>query len=203
MTHLSGRQPFYNKTASSSVKPISLAELKASIGLADQCSAGVNNRLNLIIDAVTECFESAARIVLLEATFQVKFDSFDYQYELRRRNFLAITSVQYIDEDEATQTVASSNYYTISDPYYYNLAFIDDFVFPDVLDREEVVLVNFTAGFGSLATSIPADIKLALLEWASFIFDNGGCDPSASMPAIAKSIIRKYKPIELGGRCHL
>lgn len=196
------RIPFYNKAVPSKlIRPVSIEELIAHIGLYSECNTALRTKLGLLIDAATECFEKFSNFTIMEATYTVKFDTFCNRIQLRRYPLVSITSVNYIEEEDpfASQVVDASEYYVISDPFYSILAFDKDFDFPSVRAREQSISIVFLAGVASDASKVPADVKIAILEHATFMYENVGCDPEKSMPPLTKTILRKYKPFQLGG----
>ena len=204
MSHNNNRLAFYKKTVPATFKAVSLSEVKSFIGLPETCSAPLNTKLNLLIDSVTECFERFASTVVMQATFQVKFDEFRNNLEIRRYPLVSITTVKYFDDatPSVEQTVSSDDYYIIEDAFYSLLAYANDFIQPSLRDREQSVIITFLAGFASESSKVPADIKTAIIEQVSFLYENSGCDPDKSMSPVFRSIINKYKPLELGGGCH-
>ena len=101
-------------------------------------------------------------------------------FELRRSKLIAISSVKYIDIDDDEQTIADTNYdNTLSDEYS-NLYFVDNFSFPNLSSQKpQPIIIEFTAGYGSTESSIPGNIKTAMLNHLAILWKNRGDCPDS------------------------
>lgn len=163
-------------TSAPSTEPITTAEAKTQTRVDDSTD-----------DATLDAFTKGCRIflerqlnrTLVSTTYEWtrdgfppggggSWDSFSQGGFRRRETFYvprpplaSVTSIQYIDEDGVTQTLAASKYTvdTASDPgrIYPN---IDEF-WPDTQSVNSSVTVTYIGGYGAL-TAVPEDIKICL-----------------------------------------
>jgi uncharacterized phiE125 gp8 family phage protein len=80
----------------------------------------------------------------------------------------SITSVKYYDTAEVQQTLAADQYVldNVSDPAW--VVRPTDVTYPDVAEGVNNVVIRFVAGYSTL----PAEIKHAILMLVAFWFDN-------------------------------
>lgn len=120
-------------------------------------------------------------------TLELALDEFpDGAIELPRGKVTSITSLKYIDEAEAEQTIASSNY-TLDDysiPCW--LVPDADYTYPATLSAANVVKVRYVAG------DLPAAVKSALLLTIGHLYENRGSE-NAELPMAAKALLDTIK----------
>ena len=120
-----------------------------------------DNLLALYLSAAVSYFERASRRLLTQQTRTLKLGSFTDSM-LPFPPLVSLTSVQYVDGDGATQTLASSSYRLDTTKPVLVLRFhgaLPD-LDPDVSDR---VTITYVCGW----ISPPADVVRAVLELAS------------------------------------
>lgn len=111
----------------------------------------------------------------------------------------AIDAVKYFDEVNAEQTVSSANYDLLEDERSSLVRFKDSFAFPGVYDdRLDAVQIEFTAGYGTKASDIPASIRTAALLMVCDLYENRGnvSDVQMSeipMPAGSDRLLQPYR----------
>lgn len=89
---------------------------------------------------------------------------------LDRGPLLSVISVQYIDEANALQAIASTDYYV---PHGTKKIFLtEDVSHPETANRQDAIQVTFDAGFGATADDVPANIQQALKLLTQHFFDN-------------------------------
>lgn len=84
----------------------------------------------------------------------------------------SVTSVQYIDSNGTTQTLASDQYVVstkrhegVIDPAY-------GATWPSVRDQVDAITVRFVAGYGSSASDVPEPIRQAILLLVGHWYEN-------------------------------
>ena len=166
-----------------STEPVTLAEVKANsrIDISDD-----DTLITALITAARQWLENYYRITLIETTYKQRMDNFptnscngecDPSYknnsiELLEWPLLAITSIQYVDSDGATQTFNSSNYIEEAHTRPCQVVLAYDTEWPDVRKWYNAVTVTYTAGFGSLASDVPQAIKQACLMLIGHWYEN-------------------------------
>lgn len=93
--------------------------------------------------------------------------------ELRRTPLAAVTSVQYWSPtDTSIQTWDTANYQADLANTPGKVVFLGSEPHPDLVKRPDAVQINFTAGYGSSHTLVPAPLQMAILFWAQQLYDN-------------------------------
>jgi len=80
--------------------------------------------------------------------------------------FNSVSSVTYLDEDEVTQTLPASNYYTLVTGEAGTIYFQNEL--PTLLDRPQSITVTFTAG----TDEVPEVIQTAIKLLAAHLYEN-------------------------------
>jgi uncharacterized phiE125 gp8 family phage protein len=100
---------------------------------------------------------------------------------LERSPLISIDSVQYYDTNEVLKTLtawdSNSNPTGIYYPAFKNaepgcLALRADSTFPDVYARPDAIQIKFTAGYGIAPSSVPKNLKNAVLLLTKHLYDN-------------------------------
>ena len=113
-------------------------------------------------------------------TYLDNFPNYSYDYydnynsyqgiEIRKSKLLSITSIQYYDENNALQTLSSSDYYITNEADYSSIYINKDKSFPKTYCRKQAVIITFKTSF----PSFPQDLKQAMLSVCSYLFENTG-----------------------------
>ena len=100
---------------------------------------------------------------LVTQTWLQHYDCFARRLRLPLDPVQSISSVTYLDANNATQTVSSSNYQLLTDALGPFVCFNSTYTFPTSLYTEPpLVAVTYVAGYGD-ADEVPAAIKQAML----------------------------------------
>lgn len=212
------QQPLnYVLVAGTETLAISLADAKAYLKIPSSFTQE-DAIITSIIKASTTFFERITGRDLINKTYKTYLDNFPYlkepyrlqgvtpltlRYEdngiiIRKSKLQSITSIQYV-KDSLQVTWDSSNYYISDDSDYSAIYLVKDKNFPETDERKQAITITFVAGCGADATTIPEDIKLALLQLIAFLYDNrGDCECSGGVPVMAKSLFSSYSIIDHG-----
>jgi uncharacterized phiE125 gp8 family phage protein len=157
-------------TAKSSDLPVTLEEAKTHLRL---LSSDLDEHVASLLEAAVEyCETVCGRSLRVSHTLTQKYDGWPLTVHFDRHPVTAITSVTYYDDDDATQTVSSSNYRLIaSSEAAAFLEFDDDFTLPTLSDRSDAVIVTYTAGYATLA-DVPHRAKAAINMKLAELFGN-------------------------------
>lgn len=138
------------------------------------------------LQAATAYCEHETGKALLATRLQQTFDGFpqpDCALRLSRGPVLAVTSVTYLDEDNTTQILDSSEYRVISERET-SLIVSDDW--PDTLDQSGSVTVTYWAGYASTFTVNATANSLTLAGWPTlavydrvYLSNSGGYLPNS------------------------
>ena len=167
----------FTTTGEPAIEPISLEQLKDRIRIGSTCD--FDAELSAVLTTARKQVEADTYRRLINQTVAGYLDGFlnVREIELRLAPVQSITSITYIDQDSASQTLATTVYGTdlTSTPARIILKTSQNW-----LDTEpntpNAVTVTFVAGYGTTAASVPAQAKLAIVEYAKILW--GGCDGS-------------------------
>ena len=93
--------------------------------------------------------------------------------ELPRGPVQSVTSVSYFGDDNVAQTFAASNYYLDSSGLVPRLVLVRGQTWPDGLRDVAGLRIRYVTGFGT-AASVPAQLKLAVLQAVAWFYENRG-----------------------------
>lgn len=131
--------------------------------------------LDTLIVTATQIIEAETRRAMINRAFAFQLEAFpaDREIILPRSPLSTVTSVTYTDTDGATQTLSASTYHVYSVNGVGRVVLKSSSSWPDTQDTGNLdVTVNFTAGYGATATSVPAGLKHATLLAATHLYDN-------------------------------
>lgn len=153
--------------------PVTLAEAKAHLKLGTDAD---DDLLSLLVNACSEAAEKYAGRELRVNTWTLVVDAFEDRIRIRRDPVAAITSIQYQDEADATQTVATTVWYLKRGQQFSEVLLQDGQEWPtDVVEREAAITITFT----TQAHRYLEQARVAILRHVQFLYENrGDCDPS-------------------------
>jgi len=91
---------------------------------------------------------------------------------LDRSPLLSVDSVKYYDSSETLVTMDPSLYYVLLKGEPGAMVLKATSSWPDVFDRPDAVQITFTAGHGTVSTSVPAVLRSAVLLFVKHLYDN-------------------------------
>jgi uncharacterized phiE125 gp8 family phage protein len=106
------------------------------------------------------------------ATCVDKFSRFG-ELELHWQPVQSITSITYLDSDNATQTLSTDIYElaTVRGVGYVRLKYDQDWP-SSLLDHPDSITVTYTAGYGATASAVPEAIRQGIIMYAGHLYDN-------------------------------
>ena len=166
------------------VEPVSVDEIKSQLRIIDDDAD--NTTLSFYIQSAREFFETQTNRQLCTATWIATYDFFPgrkvdeyrppgWRYgiiRLPRSPLASVVSVQYIDTNGDTQTLASTEYQvsTKSEPGRVAPARFKVWPITDPMSMEAVT-VTFTAGYGG-ASDVPVRFKQAIRFLVGHLYEN-------------------------------
>lgn len=183
--------------------PVSLLEVKEHLRLGlDDTSQ--DSYLTFLIESAWLCFEKITKRTLLETTFETKRNFLTPAIQLRRSPFIELVSFRHAVFEGAfiDPPVDPSLFYIFEKNEYSYILLREGKSYPtDGLDRLQIVTIEFKAGFENPLSPEHSDIKLALLNHISALYENrGDCDKASiasSLPNTSRAIYNKYKILEI------
>jgi len=186
------------QTAAPSVKPVSLADMKAQtrVDFADD-----DTLLQSMIDAAVSYLDGHAGILgraLVQQTWRQDFAAFDDVLRLPLGNLIAVSSVQYYDTANALQTASASLYGSFTDEAGPYVGLLTGQSWPSTYSRDDAVQVTWTAGYGANASDVPAAIRHAIILLASHWYQNREAVNEGSfseLPLAVQSLLAPHRQI--------
>lgn len=149
-------------------EPVTLAEAKAQCRVDADITAD-DALITALIVAAREQAERATGRAFVTQIWRQTLDAFPaWKLELQRPPLLSVSSIEYIDADGATQTLAPSEYRVITDRLIGFAAPVHGGEWPAARATENAVTATFVAGYGT-REAVPQAIKqwimLAVAGW--------------------------------------
>jgi uncharacterized phiE125 gp8 family phage protein len=150
-------------------EPVSLAEVKEYLGIqaTDTVSDALIARRIVVARKWAETHTGRAFIT---QTREIRWDCFVGRHELP--SALTVVSVKYIDADGAEQTLSASDYLLDTYSFIPHVRKAYGVSWPTSRAEENAVRIQYTAGYGPLASDVEPGIIEALLtligHWMNF-----------------------------------
>lgn len=154
------------------VEPVSLDEAKAHLRVTH---AEEDSIIDGLITAARVTVETITRRSLISQTWQLTLDQFPLgpQIKLPHSPVIAVQSVEYIDENGATQEMDASKFWLDKASSPAKLVLKDGETYPSTqIGRPNCVVVTYQAGYGDQATHVPAPIRHAIKLMVAHLFEN-------------------------------
>jgi len=151
-------------------EPITLAECKTQLRV-ESSFTDDDTWINDTIPVVREQVEGLINRALMNQTLELALPEFKDVIELPKPPLSSLTSVKYYDDDNALQTLASSEYIVNDYDEPTTINKLSTINYPSTFDRPDAVLVRYQAGYPD-AASVPAMVKQAMLMIMTDLYDN-------------------------------
>lgn len=138
--------------------PLNEAKQYMNVGFSDK-----DAEILRMVESVTLREQENLGIQIPTATYKIYFDGFCDRMAVARPPVTAISSVNYLDQDGAEQTVTSTIYRTVQLNQRRRPALVllgDSQTWPTAQGVERDVWITFTCGYAS--GSVPADVRAFL-----------------------------------------
>lgn len=152
------------------IEPLTLNEVKTHLRLEGITS--FDNQLNNLIKVAREYCEQITGRDLINKTYRILLNCMPKKMKILKSKLQSITSIRYYSQD-ILQTLPSNNYY-FTQSNDYALLIIDNNLQLNLDNREQVINIDFIAGYGNTADNIPQGIKQAMLSYITYLFENAG-----------------------------
>lgn len=141
--------------------------------------------LGMVLAAARLLFEEQTGLALITQTWQAAWDRIPSRprdgvphrrLSLGRAPLIALSSCTYLDEDGASQSFTlSGNLVAANVGVRHSFGLValeEDADWPDLGDYPEALKIQFTAGYGATAASVPEAARLAVLQLASWWYQS-------------------------------
>ncbi len=157
------------RTVDATVEPVTIAEAKAHMRVEHSRD---DTLIGALITAARQSCENMLGRSLLEQTWRKTLDQFPDAIELPYPPILSVTSLQYIDDSGATQTLSAASYTldSASEPGWLVPAY--GYAWPTTQDVINAVTVTYKAGYGTAANAVPEAIKTWIKIQVAHLYEN-------------------------------
>ena len=201
-----------------SVEPVTATDVKDQLEL-DAADATKDTQIELYITASREMIEEYTGLAIITQVWKLTIDhwpndrqqwwsgvrqgSIDELLQSGRASqvFLPrypLQTVDAINADDVAVTVADV-FIVDTQQKPGRLVVKRSATWPTVLDNANGIDIEYTAGYGASASDVPAALRLAIIQMASYMFEHrGDCDTASAMKMSgAQSLVNSYKVIGL------
>lgn len=179
---------------------VSLDDVKTHLRLSGSSEDAYLTRL---VEAAVEAVERYTKRDLITKTYKQLQDTFFRINQIRKSPNVSVTSVKYYGQDNIQQTLSSALYYALNYSQYLGIFPVTDGNWPSTYIRPQAVEINFTAGYGTSSSSVPASIKQAILMLVANMYENRGdcneCGPDTliSTNSAVKGLLSPFRLVDL------
>lgn len=166
------------------IKPIDIGDLKSHIKI-DYIDETQENYINFLIDAAVDSAERFTGRSFISQKWKTYRD-FPLEFiELRRGTNAVVNSFKYKNTNGTLIAVPLDTYYVkVQDPYS-QIILKDTATFPsDVIEEQNCIEIEFTAGYGVTKDTVPPLLRLLLCQHVTWLYENKGNCPVDEIPKI-------------------
>lgn len=186
------------------VRPIDIGDLKSHLKI-DYTDETQENYINLLIDAAVNSAEMFTGRSFINQKWKT-FRDFPLEFiELRRGTNAIVDSFKYTNTNGDLVDVPASVYYTkVQDPYS-KIIIKDGQSFPsDVIEQQNCIEIEFTAGYGISKANIPAMLRLLLCQHVTWMHENkGNCSVDELPPMIRDGYAKHFRVLNLNAATYI
>jgi uncharacterized phiE125 gp8 family phage protein len=139
---------------------------------------------------------------LITRTYKMIMDEWNSkEIELPMPPLVSVSSIKTIDEDNVETIYDNNNYFVVTESIPGRIIIKKDTDMPVNFDRDKAGFsIEWIAGYG-LSNSIPKQIKIAIMQWVTMIFENRAMTSSdmynIPLPAEVKKILQPFRVIRI------
>lgn len=169
------------RTTDASAEPISLTDAKAHLRVT---STDEDDLITNLIKEVRDHTENYLSRALINQTWKLYLDFFPSVISIPRPPLSSVTTIEYVDTDGVTQTLANSVYTvdTDAEPGLIYEAYNQNW--PTHRDVQKAITITFVGGYGASSSSIPPAIIRGMYLFIGHYYENR----EASAPITIKEI---------------
>lgn len=176
-------------TVAPSVEPLSLNEAKKQVNFPSDDSTH-DAEFASIIEAARQQWENDTGEHLVQQTWELKLP-YLCEFCFPHRPVTSITSIQYYDSGNTTQTLSTDVYELDLSRSAVRLKYLEDW--PTTSDRWDASTVTYVLGSHSASSTVPAVAKRAMLLLVGYYFDaNRGENDRPNDLAAYERLVARY-----------
>jgi len=176
-------------------EPVSLAELRVHVSL-EADDESFDTELGIYLKAATSDVEERTGTKLIAQTVVMRADCFRALRRLPVAPLLAIDSIAYLDPNGVEQTLDPSVYEPVLTGLHPLIRLKPSRAWPGTYCAPDAIRVTATAGYGEDATTVPHDIRAAILLLAADLFlnrEDGEVGGDSIIPTRVRALLRNHR----------
>ncbi len=151
------------------IEPVTVQEMREYLSLG---GTEDDTLLTGLISAARAALELYTGRTFITTSYQLYLDGFYSVIKLARPPVQSVTSITYIDDDGTTQTLASTEYAVDASSLYGRVSPAYGKEWPVTQSVINSVCIEFKAGYGDAAASVPEPLKAAIKMLAADIYEH-------------------------------
>lgn len=157
------------KVTDATVEPVTLTEARAHLRAA---TTSEDTLITSLITAARQTCEDRLQRTLIQTDWELTLDAFPDAIPLRMPAVMSVQSVQYVDEDGATQTLSPASYQVDakSEPGWIVPAY--GYSWPTTRKQINALTVAYRCGYGTMAAAVPGPLKSWILLMVGSLYEN-------------------------------
>lgn len=157
------------KVTDATVEPVTLTEARAHLRAA---TTSEDTLITSLITAARQACEDRLQRTLIQTDWELTLDAFPDAIPLRMPAVMSVQSVQYVDEDGATQTLSPASYQVDakSEPGWIVPAY--GYSWPTTREQINALTVAYRCGYGTMAAAVPEPLKSWILLMVGSLYEN-------------------------------
>lgn len=161
----------YSVTTDATAEPVTVAELRSWLRLDDTSQ---DTMLSSMITAARVAVEQHTHRAFVQRTLKQSLSDFPDSdcIELLFPPLASVSSVQYYDSDNSSQTVDASNYIVDTNAVVGIVQPVETFTWPTTYERTDAVNVTYVAGYSTNADDVPETAKVLIKLIAADLYEH-------------------------------
>lgn len=183
-------------TLAPTLEPVSLAEAKAHLRIPH---ADSDPMISQLIIAARRLVENRIGLRLIQQNWSIFLDRWPTaaMVDLPLFPVISINDVLVYGEDDAPATIDPAHYFLDAAARPPRLVFRLGRSLSNPGRRAKGIEIKLTAGFGALATAVPAELKQAILLLVADWIANHGDEEPATLPLSVLELLAPYRQMRL------
>lgn len=115
----------------------------------------------------------------------------------------SVSSIKYYNDSDEQFTWDASNYYVDVISHPAKIVLRTGGTFPTDLRPANGLEINFTSGYGDNNTDVPEAVRVAMLQYMTFIYEHrGDYEKDVKEPAILQSLLNPYRTLRFNASAY-
>jgi len=206
-----------------SVDVVTTAQIKSNLRIANSDSTH-DTQIEICRDASISVAKEYLQKSLMNRTLKLSLDNIPFadsilpekegittgpflEYRQRSVNLpfsplVSVSSVKTFDDSDNETTMASSRYYVDTSSEYGRVILRTGETWDDMLRVGNAIEITYVAGYGTVATSVPAGIRQGIIVLASHYFENPEMvikgQNTSVIPTLVNSLWKPFRNMRFG-----